>query len=391
MAVVDPVAPHNSQTVVLAGAGHVHLYVAAHAQDLITRGARVVLIDPGDFWYSGLATGMLGGRYDSAEDRVDAKALAQAHGAEFIKDRIETIDTAARRLRLASGTELAYDYLSLNVGSRVDADSIAGAADDPSVWLVKPINNLWKLREHIEARFRADETPRVAVVGGGPTGCEVAANLAALATLHNRIVHVTLLTPADRLIQQAPAGAARKLQRELIRHGVDIRTHVRVVRRKGPSLIAADGRSFTADIVVLATGLEAHPLVQTTSLPTRPKQGLRINSALHSIADERVFAGGDCAALEGFDLPKLGVFGVRQAAYIHANLLASLERKPLSEYQPQKRFLAILNLGNGTALATWGPFWWHGRSSMWLKDFIDRRFLDNYRRLASPQPKRPEQ
>ena len=391
MAVVDPVAPHNSQTVVLAGAGHVHLYVAAHARDLITRGARVVLIDPGDFWYSGLATGMLGGRYDSAEDRVDAKALAQAHGAEFIKDRIETVDTAARRLRLASGTELAYDYLSLNVGSRVDADSIAGAADDPSVWAVKPISNVWKLREHIEARFRADETPRVAVVGGGPTGCEVAANLAALATLHNRIVHVTLLTPADRLIQQAPAGAARKLQRELIRHGVDIRTHVRVVRRKGPSLIAADGRSFAADIVVLATGLEAHPLVQTTGLPTRPKQGLRINSALHSIADERVFAGGDCAALEGFDLPKLGVFGVRQAAYIHANLLASLDRKRLSEYQPQKRFLAILNLGDGTALATWGPFWWHGRSSMWLKDFIDRRFLDNYRRLASPQPKRPEQ
>ena len=391
MAVVDPVAPHNSQTVVLAGAGHVHLYVAAHAQDLITRGARVVLIDPGDFWYSGLATGMLGGRYDSAEDRVDAKALAQAHGAEFIKDRIETVDTAARRLRLASGTELAYDYLSLNVGSRVDADSIAGAADDPSVWAVKPISNVWKLREHIEARFRADETPRVAVVGGGPTGCEVAANLAALATLHNRIVHVALLTPADRLIQQAPAGAARKLQRELIRHGVDIRTHVRVVRRKGPSLIAEDGRSFAADIVVLATGLEAHPLVQTTGLPTRPKQGLRINSALHSIADERVFAGGDCAALEGFDLPKLGVFGVRQAAYIHANLLASLERKPLSEYQPQKRFLAILNLGDGTALATWGPFWWHGRSSMWLKDFIDRRFLDNYRRLASPQLKRPEQ
>ncbi len=86
----------------------------------------------------------------------------------------------------------------------------------------------------------------------------------------------------------------------------------------------------------------------------------------------------------------LGVFGVRQAACIHANLLASLERKPLTEYHPQKRFLAILNLGDATALATWGPFWWHGRSSMWLKDFIDRRFLENYRRLASPHPAKPE-
>ena len=48
-------------TVILVGAGHVHLYVAAHAKALVERGARVVLIDPGEFWYSGLATGMLGG------------------------------------------------------------------------------------------------------------------------------------------------------------------------------------------------------------------------------------------------------------------------------------------------------------------------------------------
>ncbi len=386
----DP-ALGRAQTVVLVGAGHVHLYVAAHAGEFVTKGARVVLIDPGEFWYSGLATGMLGGRYESAEDRVDAQALAETHGAEFIKDRVEAVDTSTRRLRLAGGAELAYDYLSLNVGSRVNADGIAAVADDRSVWAVKPISNLWKLREHLEARFRADETPRVAVVGGGPTGCEVAANLAALATRHHRKVHVTLLTPADRLITQDPVGAARRLQRELIRSGVDIRTHVRVVLREGNSLIAEDGRHIPADLVVLATGLEAHPLVQTTGLPTRPKHGLRINRSLHSIADERVFAGGDCAAMEGFDLPKLGVFGVRQAACIHANLLASLERKPLIEYQPQKRFLAILNLGDGTALATWGPFWWHGRSSMWVKDFIDRRFLEKYQRFASSQPAKPEQ
>ncbi len=373
-------ALRRSQTVILVGAGHVHLYVAAHAEELIERGARVVLVDPGEFWYSGLATGMLGGRYESAEDRVDAQALAEAHGTGFIRDRVEAVDTAARRLRLASGEELAYDYLSLNVGSRVNADGIAGATDDPSVWAVKPIRNLWKLREHLEARFRADETPRVVVVGGGPTGSEVAANLAALAKLHHRNVQVTLLTPADRLIKQAPVGAARRLQRVLIRNGVEIQTHTRVVRRDGKALIAEDGSQIPADLVVLATGLDAHPLVETTELPTRSKQGLRVNRSLHSITDERVFAGGDCAALEGFDLPKLGVFGVRQAACIHANLLASLERKPLTKYRPQKRFLAILNLGDGTALATWGPFWWHGRTSMWLKDFIDRRFLDSYRR-----------
>lgn len=57
--------------------------------------------------------------------------------------------------------------------------------------------------------------------------------------------------------------------------------------------------------------------------------------------------------------------------------------KPLAEYKPQKRYLAILNLGDGIALSTWGPFWWSGRSGMYLKDFIDRRFLQGYRRYYS--------
>ncbi|MEP6888156.1 MAG: FAD-dependent oxidoreductase, partial [Nitrospirales bacterium] len=321
-------------TVILVGAGHAHLYIAAHAETLVERGARVVLVDSDEFWYSGLATGMLGGMYEPAEDQVDPRALMEAHGAEFIQDRVETVETGARRLRLASGCYLAYDYLSINVGSRVNVDAIPGAAHDPSVWSVKPISNLWKLREHLEARFRAGKTPRVAVVGGGLTGSEVAANLTALATRHDIDMRVTLATQSDRLIKQAPAGAARVLQRKLTRRGLAIRTHTRIVRREGKSLIAEDGSHIHADVVVLAIGLEANPLVHETGLPTHSKEGLRINGKVHSIADARVFAGGDCAAMEGLDLPKLGVFGVRQAAYIHANLLASLEGKPLAEYEP---------------------------------------------------------
>ncbi len=102
---------------------------------------------------------------------------------------------ARRRLGLTGGDDLNYDYVSINVGSRVNADAIPGAAHDPSVWAVKPISNLWKLREHLESRFRAGETPRVAVVGGGPTGAEVAANLAALATRHAVEPRVTLGSP----------------------------------------------------------------------------------------------------------------------------------------------------------------------------------------------------
>lgn len=368
--------------IILVGAGHAHLFVAAEAEALVSQGARVVLIEPDEFWYSGLATGMLGGMYEAAEDRLDPRTLIEAHGGEFVRERVESVDTDARRVRLADGTELAYDLLSINVGSQVPA-AFSETTDDPDVWRVKPISNLWKLREHLEAKLEAGEAPRVSVVGGGSTGVEVAANLLALAASHRIPMPVTLITSSDRLVPQVPPRASRTLHQRLSRRGLTIRTHTRIVRREEQTLIAEDGNRIEAETVVLATGLEAHPLVYRTGLPIRCRDGLRVNAKLHSIADTRVFATGDCAALEGYDLPKLGVFGVRQAAYLHANLVASIAERPLGEYKPQKRYLAILNLGDGTALATWGSFWWNGRASMWLKDRIDRRFLDGYRRQSA--------
>lgn len=69
----------GARTVILVGAGHAHLYVTAHAEALVAAGARVVHISPGKFWYSGLATGMLGGRYSAGEDQVDPRTLAEAY------------------------------------------------------------------------------------------------------------------------------------------------------------------------------------------------------------------------------------------------------------------------------------------------------------------------
>jgi NADH dehydrogenase FAD-containing subunit len=372
-----------SRTVVLVGAGHVNLYVAARSSAFTERGVRVVLVDPDRFWYSGLATGMLGGRYDAVEDQVDPRPVVEAGGGTFIRDRVAAITPDARRVRLAGGGELSYDYLSLNLGSRVDASRIEGAGDDPTVWSVKPISSLARLREHLQEAFRAGAKLRVTVVGGGATGSEVAANLAALASRHRAALSITLATPGDGVMKYAPGGAARFVAGKLEQLGVRIRTERRIRRRERGRLVAEDGSRLEADLVVLATGLEAHPLVYELGLPTRSKHGLRITSQLHSIADPRIFAGGDCAALEGHELPKLGVFGVRQAACIHGNLLASLDGHPLSHYVPQKRYLAILNLGDGTAVSTWGRWWSHGRSSLWLKEHLDRRFLNRYRRTAA--------
>lgn len=370
-------------TVVLIGAGHAHLHVAARAAAYRRRSVRLVLVDPGLFWYSGLATGMLAGRYPAGDDQLDPAALVRAAGGEFITGRAVGVDAAARRVHLADGGTLAYDWLSLNVGSEVAAD-LDAAGGDPDVWPVKPIANLWALRRALGERLR---NPRdhleLAVIGGGATGGEVAANLAALGAGLQGTLRVTLCASGPRLLPSGPPGAGRRLAAHLSRRGVAVLTGTRAVCKSGGALEIADGRRLRADVVVLAGGLRAAALAAATGLPCQGREGLRVTAALHSEADPRVFAAGDCAHFLPRPLPKLGVFGVRAGGALHRNLLASVDGRPLRPYRPQKRYLAILNLGDGTALATWSRLWWHGRAAMWLKDRIDRRFMDGYRALYS--------
>jgi NADH dehydrogenase FAD-containing subunit len=152
----------------------------------------------------------------------------------------------------------------------------------------------------------------------------------------------------------------------------------RVVRVESHAVTTADGNEVLYDFLVLATGLMPPPILRGTGLPTSVDGALLVDPFLRSVADTRVFGGGDCIALEEHDLAKIGVYAVRESPIICHNLLATLEGRPLQRFRPQRRFLLILNLGDGTGLLTWGPLSWHSRLAFWLKDRIDRAFLRAY-------------
>ena len=101
---------------------------------------------------------------------------------------------------------------------------------------------------------------------------------------------------------------------------------------------------------------------------------------LRSVNHRCLFGSGDCISYRGEALPKLGVFAVRQGPVLFHNLQAALEGEPLKPYKPQKRFLYILNLGDGTGPAVYGSLVWRGRLSFMLKHRIDEKFVSHYRR-----------
>lgn len=216
------------------------------------------------------------------------------------------------------------------------------------------------------------------VVGGGPSGCEVALSVEALFRREGIEGRVDLVAGGG-LVPELPPGAARSVQRVLERRGVRLVSGIRASAAGPGGVTLADGRFLEADVVVDASGVVPPPVVGRLGLPVDEEGALVVDEHLRSPVDGRVFGAGDCVAFCGRGLPRVGVHAVRQAPVLHHNLVAAADGSGLRRYRPPGRVLLILNLGDGTGLATWGPFHLTGRLPFLLKDRLDRRFLEKHR------------
>lgn len=357
---------------ILVGGGHAHLHTLRRLRELTGAGIAVTLVTPArHHYYSGMGPGMLGGLYTEEQVRIDVQRLAESGGGRCVIGEAAGLDPDCRLLRLTDGRELAYDALSLNAGSIV-----AGLVPAlPGVYPVKPIANLARAVERLrEAGCTAP--PRLLVVGGGAAGVEIAGNGRRL--LGDR-GSVTIASAGPLLAPFPP------LTRELVRASFD-RRGIRMIEDAPVSgwtdgtAILADGRRIPFDVALISTGVKPPLLLESLGLPLAPDGSLSVNRFLQSTGSASVFGGGDCIAFEGAPLARVGVYAVRQGPLLHANLRAYLDGCPLAPFTPQKRFLQILNLGDGTGVLVRGKIVRHGTLPWLLKDLIDRRFVRSFQK-----------
>lgn len=366
----------GQKRVVFVGGGHAHLYSLKRTGELVGRGAQVTLVAPQRYhYYSGMGPGLLSGFYRPDEARVDVHALAVAAGCTFVQDRVISVDAGTRLLRLEGGPALAYDLVSFNTGSRVPAERIAGAGDEATA--VKPIENLEGLRKRLLAR-RGDGSCRVLVLGGGPAGVELAANLWRLGRDGAVPLEITVCEAGDRLLPGLAARAGTLAFTSLGARGITVRTGFAAALLEAGSARSASGEALSYDEAVLTVGIVPHDLYRLSGLPTGPDGGLLVDEFLRSPAHPEVFGGGDCVCFGPRPLPRVGVYAVRQAPVLFRNLLAAVEGRPPEPFRPQRRYLLILNLGDGRGLATWGGWTACGTWALRWKDRLDRAFLRGF-------------
>lgn len=354
---------HHRPTITLAGGGHAHLFLLRRTGELTRRGFDVVLVDPSEhLHYSGMATGVVSGSHAPSEGRVDLRRLVERGGGRFVVGRVAEVLYRDRALVLEDGRTVPYDAVSFCLGSEA-----RGGGDAVTV---KPVANLEEARNRLLA-------PRVLVVGGGAAGCEVAANVARLRRDAGREVGMTLVEAGPELLASSPKAARRVMLEHLRAGGVEV-----VLGRKADLLPGAavldDGTRIEADLILTATGVSPPDVFRRSCLTTGEDGALWVNRHLQSPSDARVFGGGDAIAYRGDRLPQFGVFAVRQGPVLYHNLRAILRDEPLFSYKPQRRYLYILDLGDATGLAIYGPLTWRGRLPLLLKHGIDKHFVKKH-------------
>lgn len=365
--------------VVLVGGGHAHLRVLRTLERRRSAAARWTLVSPSPTtFYSGMVPGFLQGTYVRAQIEIDLAAACARADVEFVSGSARAIDTRRRVVETDAG-DLAFDHASLDVGSVPAGLELPGVGEH--AWVLRPMQRAVELRARIdELADRAHRTPvRLAVVGAGAAGFEVAL------ALHRRLTgrsgpaamatEVLLVEAGDDLLAEYSRRVRRRAKRILDGRGIRLVTESTVTSVDAAGLWLAGGARLEADTVVWTTGPAPPPLLETSTLPLSERGYFQVDATLRAMDGAPVWGAGDCVDIGALEVPKAGVYAVREGPILAHNLETALGGGPARPYEPQASFLSLLNTADGRALLRWKGIVYHGRLAWWLKDWIDRRFV----------------
>lgn len=339
-----------------------------------------------------MVPGHLLGLYTRDEITLDLKWICERAGGEFIAAKAVRVDASSRKVSLADGRDIPFDIASFNLGGKTE-DSV----NNSKVVHLKPLTLLldeWqRILEHLKT-WQGPSAPKVAVIGGGPSGIELTF---ALASLTSRFQPRPLLSVWQRLDPMNSHGplVKRLVVKELKRFGVRLRTGIDILSWENGALefksVSRDrdlsgsrgSNSFgreDVDFVLLATPVKPEPIFRDSGLPTDDLGFLKVNECLQVPGYDFLFGAGDCVEFPKA-IPRSGVFAVKQGRHLVGNLLAAATgQTSLKKYHPQPRSLALITLGGPRALASYGQWGLTGKWLWRLKDRIDRGFMNQYQK-----------
>ncbi|MBU2964482.1 NAD(P)/FAD-dependent oxidoreductase [Amphritea sp. 2_MG-2023] len=323
--------------------------------------ARIILVDRNrsHIWKPLLhevATGSL----DMSSDGVVYRAHCAAHYYEFQLGTMIGLDRVAKSIRLESlkddegkevlpERELTFDTLVMAVGSVSNDFGTPGVAEHS--YFLDSHQQAERFHRALLNQFMrinqsaADTELQLAIVGGGATGVELAAELNHVADLFKfygmpemsaKRLKIHLIEAGPRILPALPQRIAVAAKKELNELGITIHENVRVTQATDDGFMTQDDQLIAADLQVWAAGVKAPDFIKSIDLFETNRNGqIIVKPSLQSTVDDAVFVIGDCCACEQPDgswVPPRAQSAHQMAGLVYKNILLMEQGKPLQSY-----------------------------------------------------------
>ncbi len=361
----------------ILGGGFGGLYTALRLSQLPwnpSEKPEIVLIDQRDrFLFSPLLYELLTGELQTWEIAPPYSELLANTGIRFLQEAVAGVDVEAKQVQLQDAAALSYDYLVLAMGGETPLDLAPGVAEFAIPF--RTLADVYRLEERLRSLEESDrEKIRVAIVGGGYAGVELACKLAERLGDRGRL---RLIEATEQILKTSPEYNREMAQKALSDRKVwiDLETQVKSISAES---IVLDYRGQTddlpVDVVLWTVGTRVSDVVQNLPLKHNERGLLVVNAQLQSLDHSEIFALGDsveCRDAEGQLVPGTAQAAFQQAECAGWNVWASITGRPLLPFRYQA-LGEMMTLGKDDATLTGlgirlnGPFAYIARRLVYL-------------------------
>jgi NADH dehydrogenase len=378
------VKTNEAPRVVIAGAGFGGL---SAARALASTPVEMVVVDRNNYHtFPPLLYQVAAGELEPGDIAYPVRTiLRKIPHARFALATVEGVDLSRRVLK-TDGPDFPYDYLILATGTVDHFFRVEGAAE--YAFSLKNLEHAIFLRNHIlgcvEEASLTEEAGRCAqlltfvIVGGGPTGVESAGALAELIEgplikdfprLDFSQVQITLIEVADRLLPTLPQPLGIYAARRLRQMGVEVRLQCAVERITDGEVYLQDGTVIPACTTVWAAGVQGHPELKSSGLPTVGRGRLAVEPTLQVPGHPEVYVVGDLAYFEqdGEMLPMVAQVALQGGVSAARNIERQLAgQEPVPFRYHDRGTMATIGRNHAAAIAYGRTFTGFPAWLLWL-------------------------
>ncbi|MEM9261975.1 MAG: FAD-dependent oxidoreductase [Pseudomonadota bacterium] len=376
--------PNTSKRVVVVGGGLGGLMLATRLGRHFskTREAEVSLVDRAavHIWKPMLHS-FAAGTANAGEDGIPFLAQARRAGFTYFPGEFYALDRETKEIAIRmeglggaepDTTTLPYDILVIAIGGGSNDFGTPGVREHchfiDNLWGAEKLNAALR-REIIKSGIRGTHI-NVAIVGGGATGVEFAADTARLVDVGSaysgidlrRRLKLTLLDASERILSAFPADLSRQVTQSLQDLGVDVQTNVKVARADKDGFDLAEGKRVLAEVKVWAAGVKpAPPFADDLNLKRSASGHIALRPTLQTQSDPSIFALGDCSQFtpEGAErpLPPTGQVARQQADHLAKAVPAYIrgDELPRFTYRDSGSLISLSQYGAYGSISGIGP------------------------------------